>query len=184
MTNKTSNDNKIYKTSLPQNVYQQKNITNSNSNQINNNKNNLNHNQNNFSKQIFNSNCLQNNKTNFNRAQVLQKNMHFQNGNIYNSKIRQNRENQNKKFDDLFRMNDDFIEEDDTDNRYVKYLSSINRRLSHGIRYNNDDESDSNSVVEANFEQIEREEMYTAKIGEREDYYEELREKNMKKKGI
>ena len=79
-------------------------------------------------------------------------------------------------------MTDNFIEddeEDSVDRRHAKkYLSSINRRLSHGI---NEDDSDSNStVIEANFEEIEKEEMYTARVGEEEDYLEELREKNKK----
>jgi hypothetical protein len=208
--NKTSSkDNKIYKISLPHNINLQKktysntnnpntlnynnpilnpsNTHNININKnINNNKNNINlNNNNNSSKEKLNSNIMQNqnNKSNFNKAQVIQRNMHFQNANIFNSKIRQ-RENQNKKFDDLFRIDDGFIDEDENsdDKRYVKYLSSINRRLSHGIKCDNKNDSDSNSVVEANFEQIEKEEMYTARIGEQEDYFEELREKKKKKK--
>ena len=117
-----------------------------------------------------------------NRNNIHQRNMHNQKLNSFNNHVRSNRENQNKKFDDLFRDDDNFVVDDEysDDRRYVKHLSLINRKLNHGRTYLEDSGSD--SCCEANWEQIEKEENYTARIGEAEDYIEEQREKVIKNK--
>ena len=106
--------------------------------------------------------------------------------NINTKKPRKIIDDADRKFDELFKAEvDGFICDDQSeeDEQCKKYLKSINKKLSRGhSNYSPVQDYSDNSIEEANFEQCEREEMITSWYGEKEDYFEELREKRMKEK--
>ena len=103
--------------------------------------------------------------------------------NINTKKPRKIIDDADRKFDELFKAEvDGFICDDQSeeDEQCKKYLKSINKKLSRGhSNYSPVQDYSDNSIEEANFEQCEREEMITSWYGEKEDYFEELREKRI-----
>lgn len=80
-----------------------------------------------------------------------------------------------------FEEEDDFIVSDDEEaDNYRRYMSRITRNFRRGGYYS--DEYSDEDLEEAGFDEIQAEEDRTAKIGEHEDWIEEMREKQLMEK--
>ena len=117
-----------------------------------------------------------NDKTSQMRSRAPQSSKSFSNYSPTNPGGQQNLLFSRKDFED---EDDDFIDDREEESEdYRKYLDRINRKFRRGggSYYNNIQQSDSDEVVEARFDEIEEEEKYTEIIGQKEDEEEEIKE--------
>jgi len=160
-------------------------------------------NQNNISFNNFNKNSNDYNKLNSKNGNLIDKininsqitkiNPHHQNPyekfklqNQVHKKIkRRYRDESDRKFAELFdtqEMKNFICDEEENDQQHRKYLDSINKKLSRGNNVHLIQDYSEDSLPEADFEIIEKEENYTAWIGAKEDEEEEKKQEMEREK--
>lgn len=107
------------------------------------------------------------------------------NNNTNKFKKKKYKDESDRKFAEIFGPADDFIEEGDEGSstaEYRKYLDSINRKLSRGNNRNLIQDYSDESISEANFEQIEKEEKISSWYANKEDEEEERKQEEEREK--